>query len=117
MRQEWALSSKETVATVSPALLVKFVILADISASPPKAEPVVGLFFSFALRVFLRVLSQPCRGILAAVVHSNGGLRTAIVRMLVFHRSTSAMPALGGSPERCAFYTRLLLKNDLLSSP
>jgi hypothetical protein len=34
IRQEWALSSKETVATVSPASLVKFVIFVDISASP-----------------------------------------------------------------------------------
>jgi len=37
IRQEWALSSKETVATVSPASLVKFVIFVDISASPHNA--------------------------------------------------------------------------------
>ena len=33
---------------------------------------------------------------LAAAVRSNRGLRTAIIRMLVFHRSTSALPVHGG---------------------
>src|SRR6266849_5039708 len=54
---------------------------------------------------------------LAVAVRSNSGLRTAILRMLVFHRSTSALPVHWWPPARCGFYTRLLLKNDLLSSP
>jgi hypothetical protein len=54
---------------------------------------------------------------LAVAVRSNSGLRTAIIRMLVFHRSTSALPVHWWPPARCGFYTRLLLKNDLLSSP
>jgi hypothetical protein len=36
IRQEWARSSKEMVSTVSPALLVKFAIFVDISASQLK---------------------------------------------------------------------------------
>ena len=35
IRQDWALSSKETVPVVSPALLVKFVIFADIQDLAP----------------------------------------------------------------------------------
>ena len=53
----------------------------------------------------------------AVAVRGNSGLRTAIIRMLVFHRSTSALPVHGGPPARCAFYTRMLHENDLLSSP
>src|SRR5207248_9641463 len=33
---------------------------------------------------------------LAIAVHSNSGFRTAIIRMLVFHRSTSALPVHNG---------------------
>src|SRR3989442_3195093 len=36
---------------------------------------------------------------LAAAVRSNRGLRTAIIRMLVFHRSTSALPVHGAPCE------------------
>src|SRR4029077_3903406 len=41
---------------------------------------------------------------LAVAVRSNSGLRTAIIRMLVFHRSTSASPVHGG-PLRGAHFT------------
>jgi hypothetical protein len=54
---------------------------------------------------------------LAVAVRGNRGLRTAITRMLVFRRSTSALPAHWSPLARCAFYTRLLHENDLLSSP
>jgi hypothetical protein len=47
---------------------------------------------------------------LAVAVRSNSGLRTAIIRMLVFHRTTSALPAHWWPRARCAFYTGLLSK-------
>ena len=53
---------------------------------------------------------------LAVAVHSNSGLRTAIIRMLVFHRNTSALPV-HGAPCEGRILHPLSLKNDLLSSP
>jgi hypothetical protein len=44
---------------------------------------------------------------LAVAIRSNCGLRTAVIQMLVFNRSTSALPVHGGPPARCAFYTHL----------
>ena len=44
---------------------------------------------------------------LAVAVRSNSRLRTAIIRMPVFHRITSALPVHGGPLARGAFYTRL----------
>jgi hypothetical protein len=38
IRQAWALSSKETVPVVPPALLVKFVIFVDIEGLPTRTD-------------------------------------------------------------------------------
>src|SRR5207237_10640930 len=54
---------------------------------------------------------------LAIAVRSNSGFRTAIIRMLVFHRSTSALPVHNGPLRRGAVYTRLPFKHDLTSFP
>jgi hypothetical protein len=45
MRQQWALSSKETLPVVSPALLVKFVIFVDIQDDLTEKGPLhIGVF-------------------------------------------------------------------------
>ena len=58
IRQEWALSSKETVPVVSPALLVKFVIFVDIQDLTKKAPHIGRLTFPL-WGVFLGLNSTP----------------------------------------------------------
>jgi len=61
IRQEWALSSKETVPVVSPALLVKFVIFVDIQDLTKKGPPPHWVFNVSALGSFLISILLPNR--------------------------------------------------------